>query len=86
MVLAKVLLCKFPEVLVEGSGEHQVAVIIILVDIFFELATLKRIKVGSRERHSKHLPPPDMIFLNSSSQSDSSISSASSMTVYLKPH
>lgn len=45
MVLVKVLLCKFPEFLVEGSGEHHVAVISILVHIFFESAKLKR-KVG----------------------------------------
>ena len=48
MVLAEELLCKFPEVLVEGSGEHQIAVVIILVKIFLKLATLKRIKVGLR--------------------------------------
>lgn len=41
MVLAEVFLCKRPELLVEGSGEHQVAVIIILVNIFFKSATLK---------------------------------------------
>jgi hypothetical protein len=49
MVLVKVLLCKFPEFLVEGSGEHHVAVISILVHIFFESAKLKR-KVGGSRR------------------------------------
>lgn len=42
MVLAEVFLCKRPELLVEGSREHQVAVIIVLVHIFLKSATLKR--------------------------------------------
>jgi hypothetical protein len=46
MVLAEVLLCKFPELLVESSGEHHVAVVIILIHIFFKSAKLKR-KVGA---------------------------------------
>lgn len=53
MVLAEVFLCKFPELLVEGSGEHHVAVIIILIHVFFKSAKPKRIiarQGGVKER------------------------------------
>jgi hypothetical protein len=53
MVLVEILLGKFPELLVEGGREHQVAMVVILVHILLKSATIKQKNSATQGRDAK---------------------------------